>query len=134
MEPFTSESIFIEGLVDSTIRRGIGKGGRRVWKEQDDPLVKVGKGVLHIGKTLTPGSIAQLKRIGQAATGKTDKYGNLYNLEDELPGLIGFRSINSDPEKALTFMTTKFLRDLRSSDNLFTAPLLRGGRVDKRHY
>jgi hypothetical protein len=131
MEPFTSESIFIEGLVDSTIRRGIGKDGRRVWKEQDDPLVKVGKGVLHIGETLTPGSIAQLKRISQAATGKTDKYGNLYNLEDELPGLFGFRSINSDPEKALTFMTTRFLRDLRSSDNLFTAPLLRGGRVSK---
>ena len=131
MQPFTNESIFIEGLVDSTIRRGIGKDGRRVWKEQDDPLVKVGKGVLHIGETLTPGSIAQLKRIGQSATGKTDKYGNLYNLEDELPGLFGFRSINSDPEKALTFMTTKFLRDLRSSDNLFTAPLLRGGRVSK---
>jgi len=131
MEPFTSESIFIKGLVDSTIRRGIGTDGRRVWKEQDDPLVKVGKGVLHIGKTLTPGSISQLKRLGQAATGKTDKYGNLYNLEDELPGLYGFRIINSDPEKALTFMTTRFLSDLRASDNLFTAPLLRGGRVNK---
>ena len=131
MQPFTSESIFIEGLVDSTIRRGIGRDGRRVWKEQDDPLVKVGKGVLHVGETLTPGSIAQLKRLGQAATGKTDKYGNLYNLEDELPGLMGFRTINSDPEKALTFMTTRFLSDLRDSNNLFTAPLLRGGRVDK---
>jgi len=131
MQPFTSESIFIEGLVDSTIRRGIGRDGRRVWKEQDDPLVKVGKGVLHVGETLTPGSISQLKRLGQAATGKTDKYGNLYNLGDELPGLFGFRSINSDPEKALTFMTTRFLSDLRDSNNLFTAPLLRGGRVDK---
>jgi hypothetical protein len=82
MEPFTSESIFIEGLVDSTIRRGIGRDGRRVWKEQDDPLVKIGKGIFHVGETLTPGSISQLKRIGQAATGKTDKYGNLYNLQD----------------------------------------------------
>jgi len=132
MEPFTSESIFIKGLVDSTIRRGIGTDGRRVWKEQDDPLVKVGKGVLHIGKTLTPGSISQLKRLSQAATGKTDKYGNLYNLEDELPGLYGGRIISSDPEKALTFMTTRFLSDLRDSNNLFTAPLLRGGRVDKK--
>ena len=131
MQPFTSESIFIEGLVDSTIRRGIGKDGRRVWKEQDDPLVKIGKGIFHVGETLTPGSISQLKRIGQAATGKTDKYGNLYNLQDELPGLFGFRSISSDPQRALTFMTTAFLKDLRGADNLFTAPLLRGGRVSK---
>ena len=29
--------------------------------------------VLHIGETLTPGSISQLKRLGQAATGKTGK-------------------------------------------------------------
>ena len=131
MQPFTNESIFIEGLVDSTIRRGIGKDGRRIWKEQDDPLVKVGKGVLHVGETLTPGSISQLKRLGQAATGKTDKYGNLYNLENELPGLYGGRIISSDPEKALTFMTTRFLNDLRNSNSLFTAPLLRGGRVSK---
>ena len=131
MDPFASESIFIEGLIDSTIRRGIGKDGRRVWSEADDPMVKIGKGVLHIGETLTPGSISQLKRLGQAATGKTDKYGNLYNLSDELPGLFGFRSINSDPSRALTFMTTSFVRDLKNAENLFTAPLLRGGRVTK---
>ena len=131
MDPFASESIFIEGLIDSTIRRGIGKDGRRVWSEADDPMVKIGKGVLHIGETLTPGSISQLKRLGQAATGKTDKYGNLYNLSDELPGLFGFRSINSDPSRALTFMTTSFVRDLKNAENLFTAPLLRGGRVTR---
>ena len=131
MDPFISESIFMEGLIDSTIRRGIGKDGRRVWKEQDDPLVKVGKGIFHIGETLTPGSISQLKRLGRAATGRTDEYGNLHNLEDELPGLFGFRSINSDPQRALTFMTTDFLKDLKGADNLFTAPLLRGGRVNK---
>ena len=131
MDPFASESIFIEGLIDSTIRRGVGKDGRRVWSQADDPMVKIGKGVLHIGETLTPGSISQLKRLGQAATGKTDKYGNLHNLSDELPGLFGFRSVNSDPSRALTFMTTSFVRDLKNADNLFTAPLLRGGRVTK---
>ena len=131
MDPFASESIFIEGLIDSTIRRGVGKDGRRVWSQADDPMVKIGKGVLHIGETLTPGSISQLKRLGQAATGKADKYGNLHNLSDELPGLFGFRSVNSDPSRALTFMTTSFVRDLKNADNLLTAPLLRGGRVTK---
>ena len=130
MEPFVSESIFTEALVDSTIRRGIGKGGRRVWNEQDDPMVKIGKGIFHIGGALTPGSTSQLKRLGLAATGKTSKYGELYNLADELPGLAGFRTINSNPERALTYMSTAFGRDLKKASNLFTGPLLRGGRVD----
>ena len=29
-------------------------------------------------------------------------------------------------------MTTAFVRDLKGADNLFTAPLLRGGRVTKK--
>ena len=132
MRPFTEESIFIAGLVDSTIRRGVGRDGRRVWSQQDDPMLKIGKGVLHVGESLLPGSLPQLKRIGQAVTGKTAKYGDLYKLEDELPGIFGFRSVTSDPAKALTFMTTAFVRDLKGADNLFTAPLLRGGRVTKK--
>ena len=132
MRPFTEESIFIAGLVDSTIRRGVGRDGRRVWSEQDDPMLKIGKGVLHVGENLLPGSLPQLKRIGQAVTGKTAKYGDLYKLEDELPGIFGFRTVTSDPAKALTFMTTDFVRDLKGADNLFKAPLLRGGRVTKK--
>ena len=129
MEPFTSESIFTEALIDSTFRRGIGKGGRRVWSESDDPMKKIGKGVFHVAEALGPGSWKQMQRIGQAATGRTSKYGDLYNLYDELPGLAGFRSIQSNPEKALIYMTTRFNSDLKKSENLFTSPLLRGGRV-----
>jgi len=131
LEPFASESIFVEALIDSTLRRGVGKDGRRIWSEADDPMVRVGKGIFHIGEALAPGSLPQLKRLGEAATGKTTKYGDLFNLDDELPGLFGYRIIQSDPEKALTFMTTSFLSDLRQSNNLFTAPLLRGGRVSR---
>ena len=130
LQPYTSESIFTEALVDSTIRRGIGRGGRRVWKEEDETMVKIGKGVLHIGESLKPGSISQLKRLGLAATGKTDpKYGNLYKLEDEIGSLYGMRTINSDPEKALLFMTTDLGNGLRDAEGIFKSTLLRGGRV-----
>ena len=130
LQPYTSESIFTEALVDSTIRRGIGRGGRRVWKEEDETMVKIGKGILHIGESLKPGSISQLKRLGLAATGKTDpKYGNLYKLEDEIGSLYGMRTINSDPEKALLFMTTDLGNGLRDAEGIFKSSLLRGGRV-----
>ena len=89
LKPFTSESIFTEALVDSTIRRGIGRDGRRVWSEADDPFVKIAKGVGHVAKSFEPGSYRQLVRIGDTLLGKTDpKFGQEYELFDELPGFI----------------------------------------------
>ena len=129
LKPYTTESIFTEALVDSTFRKGYGRAGRRVWSEEDETMVKIGKGVLHVGKSLTPGSISQLKRLGQAATGQTDKYGQLYKLEDEIGSLWGGREIQSNPIRSLTYMTTRFGSDLKKDNNLFIGPLLRGGRV-----
>ena len=130
LKPFTTESIFTEALVDSTIRRGIGRDGRRVWSEADDPFVKIAKGIGHVAKSFEPGSLRQLERIGDTLLGKTDpKFGQEYELFDELPGLFGFRSIQSNPERSLKFKTTAFGRDLKKAENLFTSSLLRGGRV-----
>tara|TARA_B100000963_G_scaffold162382_1_gene141174 strand:- start:307 stop:4779 length:4473 start_codon:yes stop_codon:yes gene_type:complete len=132
LQPYTSESIFTEALVDSTIRRGVGRGGVRVWNNEDETMVKIGKGILHIGESLRPGSLSQLKRLSQAATGKTDKYGKLFNLEDEIGSLYGFRTINSDPERALTFMTTDLGNGLRDAESIFKRSVLRGGRLDPK--
>jgi hypothetical protein len=130
MKPYATESIYTEALIDSTIRRGIGREGRRVWDEADDIGVRMLKGTLHVAKSLQPGSIAQFKRIGDAVRGKADKkYGQTFNLSDELPGLIGLRAIDSNPERAMKYMVTSFGSNLKKADNLFIAPLLRGGRV-----
>ena len=133
LQPYTSESIFTEALVDSTIRRGIGRGGVRVWNNEDETMVKIGKGILHIGESLKPGSLSQLKRLSQAATGKTDKYGKLFNLEDEIGSLYGFRTIESDPERALTFMTTDLGNGLRDAESIFKRAVLKGGRLDPKN-
>jgi len=130
MKPYATESIYTEALIDSTIRRGIGREGRRVWNDADDIGVRMLKGTLHVAKSLQPGSIAQFKRITDAVRGKTDKkYGQTFNLSDELPGLIGLRAIDSNPERAMKYMVTSFGSNLKKADNLFIAPLLRGGRV-----
>ena len=62
--------------------------------------------------------------------GKTDpKYGESFDLNDEIQGLFGYRPVQSNPEKGLVFMTTRFGRQLKNANNLFNAELLRGGRV-----
>jgi len=130
LKPFTTESIFTEALVDSTIRRGIGREGRRVWDQADDPFIKIVKGVGHIAKSFEPGSYRQLERLGNSLLGKTDpKYGKEYNVFDELPGLAGFGIKTADPERSLVYKTSQFGSDLKKSENLFTSQLLKGGRV-----
>ena len=130
VEPFASESIYTEALLDVVIRDGRGRGGRRVWSEEDDFGIRAVKAIGHLAKSLEPGSIKQFIRIENAVRGKADKkYGQTFNLQDELPGLAGFRSIQSDPERSLQYMTTRFGSKLKKDDNLFIAPLLKGGRV-----
>jgi hypothetical protein len=40
---------------------------------------------------------------------------------------------NLDPERSLKYMTTRFGSKLKKDDNLFIAPLLRGGRVSPQN-
>jgi len=128
-KPFTSESIFTEAFVDSTLRQGIGKSGRRIWSPADDTFVKIAKGVKHIAEAFEPGSIAQLQRLSDSVTGKTDSYGRTFNFADEIKSLGGFRVQKIDPERGLIYKTTNFGKNLKDSENLFTSTLLRGGRV-----
>jgi len=129
LKPYATESIYTEALIDAVFRLGVGKGGRRVWSEEDDFGQKLFKGVSHVATSLTPGSLSQFKRLAQSATGVTDDYGRSFNLSDEIHGLYGMRVMNSDPERALKYMTTSFGSSLKKDYNLFIAPLLKGGRV-----
>ena len=131
LEPFASESIYTEALLDSVVRGGVGKNGKRVWSEADEPFVKIVKGFGHISKSMVPmqSTFNQLVRLEKSMTGRPGKYGEEFNLTDELPGLWGFRSIQANPERSLVYKTTAFNSDLKKAENLFTSPLLRGGRV-----
>jgi len=130
MKPYATESIYTEAVLDSVIRGGVGRNGRRVWSEADDIGVRMLKGTLHIAKSFEPGSYRQLVRIGDAVRGKADKkYGETFSPFDELPGLVGLRVQSSNPERAIKYMTTSFGKNLKRADNLFISPLLKGGRV-----
>ena len=59
LKPYATESIYTEALIDSVFRLGVGKGGRRVWSEEDDFGVRMAKGIAHIFESLEPGSLKQ---------------------------------------------------------------------------
>ena len=131
LQPFASESILSEAVIDSVIRGGVGKDGRRVWGEEDEPFTKMIKAMAHIGKQVVPmgSTFKQMQRISLAGRDKTGEYGEEYKLKDEIPGLFGFRITNSNPERSLQFKIGSFGSSLKKTENLFTTPLLKGGRV-----
>ena len=133
LKPYASESIFTEALIDSTFRKGVGSRGKRIWSNEDETMVKMAKGIMHVAESFKPGSYNQLVRMGRAAQGKTDEYGQMYNLQDELSSLYGMREITSDPLRSLRYMTTDFGSKLKTDNNLFIGPLLKGGRVSPQN-
>jgi len=62
--------------------------------------------------------------------GKFDEYGQTYELGDELAGIVGFRAVNVDPERAINFKIADYSRGIRNSRKLFTSELLKGGPLN----
>ena len=131
-EPFTSESIAPEAIIDILVRKGVTDTGTRLYTEAtpwDDKVRIIAK---HLLKTQVPFSQSQMARIYYASKGYPDPRGNVYELEDELPGLMGWRLIKIDPVKGLGFKITKYNGERRNSTREFTSDrqsrLLAGGR------
>jgi len=142
-EPFVSESIWTEAAVDVLPKGILGRGGvsssgSRVYNPEDTYGDKAKAVFKHIFKSQVPFSADQLKRIGMGTLkevgvtekGVFNKYGETYELGNELGGLVGFRAVEVNPAKSLKFKIRDYQQGVRDSRSLFTAKSLRGGPVD----
>ncbi len=129
-EPFTSESIAPEAIIDLIVRGGVTDTGRKLWTEQTPWYDQVRIAGEHVLKTQVPFSQSQMARIWYASQGLPDPRGNLYQLEKELQGLYGWRQIKIDPVKSLGFKITNYATEKRNATREFTggdSRLLAGG-------
>jgi hypothetical protein len=115
IEPFVSESIAPEALIDIIVREGVTREGKKLYTDQTPVPDKVKIAIEHIVETQVPFSKAQLSRIYYAAKGIPDPKGNVYEIEKELPGLLGWRLNKIDPVKGLDFKITEYDRSSRDS-------------------
>ena len=134
--PFVSESIWTEAVGDIIARGGRTREGSEVWNPEDAPGTKVEKMVKHLVKSQAPLNWEQLKRLDMAiepvdiiVKGKYNKYGQTFELGNELAGLAGFRAIEVDPQRTFDFKIAEFQKGVRDSRRLFTKEVLRGGPV-----
>ena len=138
-QPFISESIWTEAVLDIIARGGRTREGFQVYNPEDTAGDKNSKIMAHLVKAQMPFSLNQLKRLDRSiekidviTTGKFDEYGQDFEFGDEFQGLFGFRSINVNPERTLRYKVADFQRGSRDSRSLFTRVTLKGGPVEPR--
>jgi hypothetical protein len=129
-KPFMSESIFFEAFGDLVLRNGRSRDERQVFKPGDTVGEKLQKGTMHITETFMPGSVGQIGRLFKASGQKVpDKYGQVYDLADEVPGIFGFRRVEADPAKSLPFVVTDFQNLNSSARSSFIGDVGGGGLI-----
>jgi len=139
-EPFVSESIWTEAAADIIGRGGRTRSGSRIYNDLDTPGDKARAIMKHLVEAQMPFSASQINRVFKAGLkdievlekGKFDKYGQTFELGDELAGFVGFRAVQLNPERSLNFKIADYQKGVRDSRSLFTAKSLRGGPIDPR--
>jgi hypothetical protein len=109
-QPFISESIWTEAVLDIIARKGETRDGFQVYNEQDTDGDKAMKIFEHLVKAQMPFSAPQLRRLGRTIEpisvitgGKYDEYGQAYEFGDEFQGLFGFRAVEINPDRTMKF-------------------------------
>ena len=139
-EPFVSESIWTEAILDLIARGGRTRAGTRVFNDDDTDGTKISKSIKHLVEAQMPFSAKQFERLGLAfknnaepvgvvTKGKFDEYGETYELGNEALGFIGARAIPVKPERSFKFKIAEYQKGVRNSRQLFTTEVLKGGPV-----
>ena len=133
VKPFLSEAIYIEAMADLVLRNGRTREDRQVFRPEDPIGEKLYKGTMHVLDTFAPGSIDQALRIGRSPFKVADKYGQVYDLADEIPGIFGFRNIEVDPANSFKFMVGDFNKRISSARASFLGDTLKGGAISPQN-
>jgi len=136
VQPFVSESIWTEAVLDLIARGGRTRDGFEVYSEADNPGDKTDKMFKHLVKAVMPFSLPQLIRLDKSIRsvdvlekGKFDKYGQTYEFGPEFAGMFGFRGVKVNPDRTLKFKVADYQKGVRQSGALFTRTALKGGPI-----
>jgi hypothetical protein len=128
LDPFISESIWVQALNDLYSRGGRTDTGSEVWNPRDPEGDKMAKGIKHLVEALAPLSLPQISRTVKAGIyGEDPETGRDLSLTGELGGFFGFRNQKMDFEESLGYKISDYNGALRDSRKFLPRPR---GRVD----
>jgi len=123
VDPFISESIWIQALQDLYARGGKTDTGSEVWNPRDPEGDKFAKGLKHLAEALAPLSIPQISRLQKAARfGEDPETGKDLSFTGEAAGFFGFRNQKMDFEQSLGFKISEYNTALRQSRKFLPRP------------
>lgn len=131
LEPFASESLITERLVDATVRQGRTATGSRIYEMADGPGEKAQKGFLHVLGGMEPAALKMLYelkstgfekgRLVRAFTETPSGSGMEYTIPEELATLsTGLRKLETNKRQSLFYRGSEFSRNRSSSVVEFT--------------
>ena len=110
LEPFIGESIWTQAVLDVFARGGLNKDGYRIYNPADH-AGEIAKDIaLHVGASLSPGSLPQFKRLIGAVMDKSIN-GTTFEVSDELLGFVGMRQVPLDVERKINSRIGQFVFD-----------------------
>ena len=128
LDPFISESIWVQALNDLYSRGGRTDTGSQVWNPRDPEGDKMAKGIKHLVEALAPLSLPQISRTIKAGIyGEDPETGRDLSLTGELGGFFGFRNQKMDFEESLGYKISDYNGALRDSRKFLPRPR---GKVD----
>ena len=135
VRPYVDESIWISTALDIFTRGGRTKPtkenpeGRRLWNPLESTGNQIKLAMEYATEKLSPGSAKQLQRLYQAAFDIPGKYGEKYEVPEELAGFYGMRGVKLDPKKRIKFKIAEFQRNLSNARQFLTADTSKGSEV-----
>ena len=125
LEPFVSEPLGFDRLLDVTLRNGRKPQGGRVYTTGDDLSDKINKSFAYVLEGVKPGVVTTFERISDGLKKDVTKGVKPVNTFDELVALMtGIRLIRVDAKEDLGFYATQFntaRRDIDETDKFYTA-------------
>mgnify|MGYP003110646092 CR=1 FL=1 len=125
-QPFFSEAILTEWLLDVTARDGQKKNGSRIWNPSDSGPEKFSKAFIELFGRAAPLGYSQFKRLYSSGVGSPDKYGRTFDFGGEFAGIFGFRVQNPFIERGLNFKI-KENQDAKTNANRELSVVFRSG-------
>jgi hypothetical protein len=123
VDPFISESIWVQALQDLYARGGKTDTGSEIWNPRDPEGDKMYKGIAHLVEALAPLSYPQIKRLAQAQLyGEDPDTGKDLEVGGELGGFFGFRNQKMDFEQSLGYKISEYNTALRQSRKFLPRP------------
>jgi hypothetical protein len=129
MEPFISESMWLQVFNDLVTRGGVTKDGRKLWNPQMDNPDKVIAALEYFVGAVSPGSYKQSVRLKTSIEGEPGPRGEKYEVADEVAGFYGLRQIKLEPLKKMAFKLDEYKGGVADARVIFTGPALKGGKL-----